>query len=129
MQLKPSSPKLKELNGNFLQIRPLPPIISICETEPIHAKGMDLLVVPPEYADLGVGEKVLLEGKNHHSVCKPKDATWVCLNRFTLAIRPLPWWPLSSSECWMAWGRPSRFPSRDCLHRPSRIQRAIGSVC
>ena len=113
MQLKPSSPKLKELNGNFLQIRPLPPIISICETEPIHAKGMDLLVVPPEYADLGVGEKVLLEGKNHHSVCKPKDATWVCLNRFTLAIRPLLWWPLSSSECWMAWGRPSRFPSRD----------------
>ena len=77
MQLKPSSPKLKELNGNFLQIRPLPPIVSICETEPIHAKGMDLLVVPPEYADLGVGEKVLLEGKNHHSVCKPKDATWV----------------------------------------------------
>ena len=114
MQLKPSSPELKELNGDFLRIRPLPPIISICETEPIHAKGMDLLVVPPEYADIGVGEKVLLEGKNHHSVCKPKDATWFRICGLIVETRRLQLSPRSSSACWMEWGHPSRFPCRDC---------------
>ena len=73
MQLKPGSKDLLELNNEFLQIQPLPKIISISESIPIHALGMDLFVVPPEYSNIGVGEFIQLPEKNHHSICKPKD--------------------------------------------------------
>lgn len=73
-QLKAFSPELQALNKAFLDIHPLPPIISINETNPIHvAKGLDLLVVPPEYGKIEVGEFYALEGKDHHSICKPHD--------------------------------------------------------
>ena len=76
-QLKASSPDLLELNKKFLEIQPLPPILTINETCPLHlTKGVDLLVVPPEYGRIGVGEFVTLEGKDHLSVCKPKDPTY-----------------------------------------------------
>ncbi len=55
----------------------MPPILTINETCPLHlTKGVDLLVVPPEYGRIGVGEFVTLEGKDHLSVCKPKDPTY-----------------------------------------------------
>ena len=74
--MKAWSPDLMELNKKFLEIQCLPPILTINETAPLHvAKGVDLLVVPPEYGNIGVGDFVTLEGKDHLSVCKPKDPT------------------------------------------------------
>ena len=75
-QLKAWSPDLMELNKKFLEIQCLHPNLTINETAPLHlAKGVDLLVVPPEYGNIGVGDFVTLEGKDHLSVCKPKDPT------------------------------------------------------
>ena len=71
--MKAFSPELQELNKKFLEIHPLPPIISINETLPIHFSKLDLLIVPPEYGKIEAGEFYALEGKDHHSVCKPRD--------------------------------------------------------
>ena len=67
------------MNKAFLDIHPLPSIISINETIPLHiAKGVDWLIVPPDYGKIEVGRFYALEGKDHMSVCKPHDRMYDC---------------------------------------------------
>ena len=54
-ELKNDSPMLLDLNDAFLDLSPLPDILSLGEETPMHVGKYEAVVVPPTSANPGVG--------------------------------------------------------------------------